>query len=115
MRPHRTIIEVGPDTIRRLCCGTSAIAQDETRAALEAIDDRVALVGERPVAVDALWRTLLRSLNCEGGDGLTIVHPSWWPSARVAVLTAAAPKAKDIAAQPRSWLLRQACGADATV
>ena len=86
------------------------------RAALEAIDDRVALVGERPVAVDSLWRTLLRSLHCDGGDGLIIVHPSWWPPSRVGVLTAAAPAAKDVAAQPRAWLLRQACGPpDATV
>ena len=115
MSPHRTLIEVGPETIRRLCCGTSVIADAEMRAALEAIDDRVALMGERPVAVDSLWRTLLRSLHCEGGDGLTIVHPSWWPPSRVGVLTAAAPQPKDVAAQSRAWLLRQACGPDATV
>ncbi len=115
MSPHRALIEVGPETIRRLCCGTSAIADAEMRAALEAIDDRAALVGERPVAVDSLWRTLLRSLRCEGSDGLTIVHPSWWPPSRVGVLTAAAPQPKDVAAQPRAWLLRQACGTDATV
>jgi type VII secretion-associated protein (TIGR03931 family) len=101
---HRSIIEVGPENIRRLCCGTSTIADAEMRAALEAIDDHVALVYGSPVAVDSLWRTLLQSLRCEGSDGMTVVHPSWWPPSRVGVI-AAAPELEDVEAQPRSWLL----------
>src|SRR5580693_2001766 len=65
---HRAIIEAGPASIRRLCCGTNRVADGEVsetvRQALEAIDDRVALVDGRPVAVPALWRAALRSLHC---------------------------------------------------
>jgi type VII secretion-associated protein (TIGR03931 family) len=120
--PRRAIIEAGPGTIRRLCCDTTPQADDDTseivREALGAIDDRVALVGGRPVTVDSLWRTALRSLECEHRDGLVLVHPSWWSSARVAVVTTAAKRvADDVAACPRSWLLAQASGEgrDATV
>ncbi len=110
---HRAIIEAGPGTIRRLCCGTGQAADGDmteiVEAALGAIDDRVALVGERPVAVDSLWRTALRSLNCGSPDGrksMAVVHPSWWPSSRVGVVTAAAQTlADDVLARPRSWLL----------
>jgi type VII secretion-associated protein (TIGR03931 family) len=110
---HRAIIEVGPGTIRRLCCGTSLGADDNTgdivREALGAIDDRVALIGDRPVAVDSLWCAALQSLKCANCSGLVLVHPSWWPSARVGVVTAAAKTlADDVLALPRSWLLSQA-------
>jgi type VII secretion-associated protein (TIGR03931 family) len=116
---HRAIIEVGPGTIRRLCCGTSTVVEAEMcAAALDAIDDRVALADEVPVAVEPLWRTVLRSLHCGSSGGLTVVHPSWWPPSRVGVVTAAAPETNQLEAHPRSWLLTQAwsdTGPDATV
>jgi type VII secretion-associated protein (TIGR03931 family) len=113
---HRAIIEVGPGAIRRLCCGTSTAADAETcMAALDAIDDRVALVDGSPVAVDSLWRTVLRSLDCGSRDGLIVVHPSWWPASRVAVITAAAEAVTSnevvpdqVVARPRSWLVTRA-------
>jgi type VII secretion-associated protein (TIGR03931 family) len=109
---HRAIIEVGPGTIRRLCCGTGTAADTEVcMAALDAIDERVALVDGSPVAVDSLWRTVLRSLDCGSSDGLIVVHPSWWPASRVGVITAAAKavadKPNEALARPRSWLLTQ--------
>jgi type VII secretion-associated protein (TIGR03931 family) len=80
-------------------------------AALDAIDERVALVDGSPVAVDSLWRTVLRSLDCGSSDGLIVVHPSWWPASRVGVITAAAKavadKPNETLARPRSWLLTQ--------
>lgn len=114
---HRAIIEAGPGTIRRLCCGTTQVAGDDkseiVREALGAIDDRVALVGGRPVAVDSLWCAALRSLKCANCNGLVLVHPSWWPSARVGVVTAAAQTlADDVLARSRSWLLNQASNAE---
>ena len=114
--PHRAVIEAGPGTIRRLCCGTGEAADGHmseiVREALGAIDDRVALVGGRPVAVDSLWCAALRSLRCANCDGLVIVHPSSWPSGRVGVVTAAAKTlADDVLVRPRSWLLTQASGA----
>ncbi len=83
-------------------------------AALDAMDDRVALVDGCPVAVDSLWRTLLRSLDCGSPEGLIVVHPSWWPATRIGVVTAAAetvvdgPNENEVVARPRSWLLTQA-------
>ena len=124
MSHHRVIIEAGPATIRQLCCEANVSADDEvTGAALRAIDDRVALVRGRPVAVGSLWCAALRSLPCvRGAHAVVVVHPSWWPSSRVAVVTAAvsaaaaAPRA-EVLTRPRSWLLRQSGnrGATATV
>jgi type VII secretion-associated protein (TIGR03931 family) len=120
---HPTIIEAGPSTIRRLCCGTSMAADGDTSelisAALGAIDDRVALVGERPVAVDSLWGAALRSVNCgslEAQTAMVVVHPSWWSSSRVGVVTSAAESvADDVLARPRSSLLVQASEPGAAV
>jgi type VII secretion-associated protein (TIGR03931 family) len=117
---HRTIIVTGPGAIRRLCCGTGVVADDHTseilQAALDAIDDQVALVDGRPVAVDSLWRTALRSLKCGNPDAqrtIQVIHPSWWPSSRVDLVAAAeATLADDVQMQPRSWLLRQASNAE---
>ncbi|HEV7362161.1 MAG TPA: type VII secretion-associated protein [Mycobacterium sp.] len=120
MNGHRTIIVTGPGAIRRLCCGTGVVADDRTseilQAALDAIDDQVALVDARPVAVDSLWRTALRSLKCGNPYAqrtVQVIHPSWWPSSRVDVVAAAAATlADDVQVQPRSWLLRQASNAE---
>ncbi len=118
MSAHRTIIATGPGTIRRLCCGTGRVADDTSEiihAALDAIDDQVALVDGRPVAVDSLWRTVLRPLVCENLHAqkvIQVVHPSWWPSSRIDVVTAAAAALSgDVQQRPRSRFLRQASNA----
>ncbi|HEX5252278.1 MAG TPA: type VII secretion-associated protein [Mycobacterium sp.] len=120
MSGHPAVVEAGPGTIRRLCCATTTVVDDEmadiVRAALGAIDDRVALVGERPAAVDALWEAALRSATRGHCDGMVVVHPSWWPASRVGVVRKAAAA---VAGQTRtrSSVLRQASRAapDATV
>ncbi|OBG94646.1 type VII secretion-associated protein [Mycobacterium sp. E3251] len=117
MNAHRSVIEVGPGTVRRLCCGASAVTEDERYeiigAALGAIDDQVTLVGERPVAVASLWRDALRSVACACGEGIVVVYPSGWSSSRVGVVSAAAATVfGGVLARPRSWLLRRAAGAD---
>jgi type VII secretion-associated protein (TIGR03931 family) len=114
---HSAIVEAGPGTIRRLCCGTGTVADSETSevvgAALDAVDDQVALVDGRPVTVNSLWSTVLRSVTCAPSNGTIIVHPSWWSSSRVSVVTAAAATVADgVLARPRSWLLRQAADAE---
>jgi type VII secretion-associated protein (TIGR03931 family) len=79
------------------------------REALGAIDDRVALVDGRPVAVDSLWCATLRSLDCGSPEGVIVVHPSWWSASRVGVVTAAAETlAGEVVVRRRSWLLAQA-------
>lgn len=113
MTRHRAVLEAGPGTIRRLCCGTGEPAEENlgevVREALAAVDDRVALVDGRPVTVDSLWCAALRSVKCADGDGLLVVHPSWWPSARVdRVARAAKTFGSDTRARHRSWLLARA-------
>ncbi|HEX4559110.1 MAG TPA: type VII secretion-associated protein [Mycobacterium sp.] len=115
MSRHRAIIETGPSAIRRLCCGTGVIADAEmseiTATALDSIDDQVAMVEGRPVAVDSLWRAALRSVDCRrpgSQNAMVVVHPSWWSWSRVGLVTTAAKTlADDVLACPRSWLLRQ--------
>lgn len=113
--PHRAVVAAGPFAIRRLCCGTDISTGDEVaRTALDAIDDDVALLGARPVTVASLWRTALRSVGCPTGTGLVIVHPSWWSSSRIAVVTAAAAQLTgEVVVRPRSWLLTRASQAAA--
>jgi type VII secretion-associated protein (TIGR03931 family) len=110
---HYAVIEAGAGVIRRLCCGTGMVADAEmARTALEAIDDPVALVDERPVSVDSLWRAVLRSLDCGRQETVVVVHPSWWSTPRVDVVTAAAGiLADDVVTRRRSWLLAQAAPA----
>lgn len=88
MTAHRAVVVAGPVRISRLCCAT---AETDARfvAALEAVDDPVALVDERPIAVETLWRDVLRSLTA-GHLGVLVMCPSWWSTARVDVVTAAA-------------------------
>ncbi|OBH76476.1 type VII secretion-associated protein [Mycobacterium scrofulaceum] len=118
MTAHRAIIEAGPATIRRLCCPTSTVVDERTSdiigTALRAIDDRVALVGERPTAVASVWADALRSVACAGCKGIVVVHPSWWSSSRVGVVKkVAATVSDDVLTRPRSWLLTRAAGTDA--
>ncbi|OBJ07106.1 type VII secretion-associated protein [Mycobacterium colombiense] len=120
MSEHPAIVEAGPGTIRRLCCATSAVADDEiadiVRAALDAVDDRVALVGERPVAVDAVWEGALRSASRGHRDGTIVVHPSWWSAARVGVVSTAAAAVAGQTHTRSSLLMRASRTApDATV
>lgn len=116
MTGHRAIVEAGPGTIRRLCCGTESFGDEASeiiRAALDGLDDKFALVGERPVAVDALWSAALAAVTGAGHDGMVVLHPSWWSSTRVATVTAAAATVTDdVAGHPRSWLLKQASPAE---
>lgn len=89
---------------------------DIVRAALDAVDDRVALVGERPVAVDALWEAALRAASRGHCDGTIVVHPSWWSARRLGVVSAAAAAMAGQTRARSSLLMRGSRAApDATV
>ncbi|MBO0880830.1 MAG: type VII secretion-associated protein [Mycobacterium sp.] len=104
------VIEVGPSAICHLCCGGTTGADNETtRAAFDSIDDPVGLLDVQPVTADSLWRAALLSVDCESLDCAIVVHPSWWASTRVDVISGAAQfLADDVVIRPRSWLLAQA-------
>ena len=62
MSAHRAVIEAGPGRSADYVVVQSEVGDRYAAAALDAIDDPVALVDERPVAVDSLWSAALRSL-----------------------------------------------------
>ncbi|MGH3633684.1 type VII secretion-associated protein [Mycobacterium sp.] len=113
MSPRSTVIEAGPATIRQLTCGEASLVDPElVTAAVDGIDDPVALVDARPVSVDALLRAVLQSMGCQGR--LILIHPSWWAATRVERVGAAARDVADrVEMRPRSWLLARATPAEA--
>lgn len=97
MTAHPMIVETGPIAVRRLCCGATGYAGAELAGvALDYLDDPVAVVDDRPVTVGALWQTVLRSLACRQPVGsVMLIHPSWWSTARVELVAAAATALAD--------------------
>ncbi|OBH21006.1 type VII secretion-associated protein [Mycolicibacter sinensis] len=109
---HCAVIEVGPATVHRLCCGASEAV--DAAAALEWIDEPIALVDGEPVEVPQLLRSVLACP--EPTESMEIIHPSWWPARRVQRVTAAARGlAEDIVTRPRSAVLSNAFQATAVV
>ncbi|MGV0626191.1 type VII secretion-associated protein [Mycolicibacter minnesotensis] len=107
---HRAVIEMGPGTVHRLCCG--AVESTLATAALEWIDESFGLLEGHPVPVRDLLRDVL---SCpQPADSLEVIHPSWWPARRVALVTGAAP-AQDVTARPRAELLFDGFGAEMVV
>lgn len=101
---HRTVIEVGPVAIRRLCCG-AAESGDAGAAALEWVDDPVALLDDQPVGVPQLWCSVLEELICPVSAGsVLLIHPSWWPVHRIERIRAAVGRA-DVTVRSRAELL----------
>lgn len=117
MRRDDAVVEVGPGTVRDLTSrAPTFIDAEQVVAALDGIDDPMALVGDRPVAVHRLWRSVLRSTGCRDGSRLIVVHPSWWAPSRVETIRSAADAvADDVVLRPRSWLLARATPAAAVI
>lgn len=94
------VLEVGPATVRTV--GGAAGDRVTAAAALDGIDDPVVLLGERPVAVAAVWRTLLTSLLRPGSAAsVVVVYPSWWPQRRLSVVVDALDAVKSAPGGPR--------------
>jgi len=108
VRAH--VLEVGPSTIRRLCCGGATVADSEAeKVAFEHIDDPVTLIDLRPVTVESLWRSVLAAADCGTSEEVIVVHPSWWAPERVDVVGAAAQVlVGPVVLRSRSWLLTHA-------
>ena len=83
------VVEVGPGTIR----GSGDVAAELVSAALECIDDDIALVGEHPVALPHVWREVMRSAVGSSADRALLVCPAWWPSHRLSTVRDAATAA----------------------
>jgi type VII secretion-associated protein (TIGR03931 family) len=80
------VVEVGPVRIR----GPNGVSFELESAALDGVDDQVVLVDEQPVRTAQVWRDVLKSVLGECVETVVLVCPTWWPSARVAVVRDAA-------------------------
>jgi type VII secretion-associated protein (TIGR03931 family) len=98
-----TVVEAGPTTVRGPNHGDS----EWVSAAIDGIDDELTLVGDRPVDVDEVWRTVIRDVSGGRSDTLVVVCPTWWSSSRVArVRDAASAVANDVVALRRAEVPR---------
>lgn len=81
--------EVGPALIRAWQGGAGEYVLADpvlSEAALAGVDDPLTLVDGRPVATDDVWREALAPL-LDDAEAAVLVHPSWWPAARVEAVT----------------------------
>ena len=101
MRTAATVLDITGDSVRVLagsgtpCDAAGSPPQTLVDAALDWIDDPVGLLGERPVAVADLWRSLMVDLIGQHCDSVVVVHPSDWPRYRVDRVLAAANAVAD--------------------
>ena len=103
------MIEVGPGVIRRV--GDPRPPAPMGAAALRGIDDPVVLCEDgddepRPVDVDDLLRVVLTAAAGDAGE-VTVLHPSWWPSPRIARVLSAAPAAA-VTLSRSAWIRQRA-------
>ncbi|MCX6483241.1 MAG: type VII secretion-associated protein [Mycobacterium sp.] len=105
-----SVLEVGPATVRALHGGSGEQSDVAlVSAAVDGIDDPVALIGDRPVGVADLWRSLISTTLGTGRDSVVVVHPSWWSRARVDRVIGAttAVAVGGVVAMSRSELVRR--------
>lgn len=82
----RVVVVVGPSTV----LGPGAVDGELAAVALDCIDDDLALVDERVVPVDQLWRDVLGAALLRRRYAVVLVFPSWWSDTRVARVGSAA-------------------------
>jgi type VII secretion-associated protein (TIGR03931 family) len=97
------VIEVGPTTVR----GPNHADAEWVSTGIDAIDDELTLIDERPVAVADVWQAVMRDVVGGGADTVVLVCPTWWASSRVdLVRDAACTVAKDCVVLKRAQVLR---------
>jgi type VII secretion-associated protein (TIGR03931 family) len=93
------VVVVGPKAIS----GPGVVCPELAATALECIDDDLALVDDRVVSVDDLWRDVLESAMGGRSAELLVICPSWWANSRIARVSAAAgASASDVVALRRA-------------
>lgn len=91
-----TVLQVGPDSVRVLAGGSGRdLPAGLAEAALDWIDDPVGLLGDAPVAVADLWRSVMTEVVGERCEEVLIVHPEDWPAPRIGRVLAAANAVAD--------------------
>ena len=106
------VIEVGPGTIR----GVNDVRPEWVSAALECIDDEIALFDDRPVSVRDVWDDVIGAAAGSGVDTVVLVCPAWWSSARIGTAQRAAHTvANDVVLLERIAMLREGISAETTI
>ena len=109
---REVVIEVGPGTIR----GVDDVRPEWVSAALECIDDEIALLDDRPVPVRGVWADVMNAVAGEGTDTAVLVCPTWWSSARIeTVRQAARTVADEVVLLERIAMLREGISAQTTI
>jgi type VII secretion-associated protein (TIGR03931 family) len=99
------IVEIGPGTVR----GPNDVRAEWVSAALECIDDDIALIDDRPVSVAELWQEVLGTTVGDDVDDVLLVCPAWWSSSRIdLVCDAARTVATNVDVLQRTPVLREA-------
>ncbi len=80
------VVEVGPGTVR----GPNDVEAEWVSAALECIDDDIALIDDGPVAVADVWGEVLGAAVGGSVDDLVLVCPTWWAASRIDLVCGAA-------------------------
>ncbi|AFM15863.1 type VII secretion-associated protein, Rv3446c family, C-terminal domain protein [Mycolicibacterium chubuense NBB4] len=105
------VVEVGPQTVR----GPGHAPRERVSAAIDCIDDQLALLDGELAEVARLWRDVLAAAAGDPAPrNVVLVVPTWWSSARIAVVRdAAADIPANIVVAQRSSVL--GAGAESTV
>jgi len=106
------VVEVGPATIR----GPNDARSEWVSAALDCIDDEMALVDDRPVSVQEVWLDVMSTVTGVGVDAVCLVGPGWWSATRVEkVRQAAYAVASTVVVLDRTAMLRHGISPRTTI
>ena len=109
---QEVVVEVGPATIR----GPNDARSEWVSAALDCIDDEIALVDDSPVSVQEVWLDVMSTVTGVGVDAVVLVRPGWWPATRVEkVRQAAYAVASTVVVLDRTAMLRHGISPRTTI
>ena len=109
---NHVVIEVGPGTIR----GANDACPEWVSAALDCVDDEIALLDDRAVSVHDVWDDVMRAVGGTGVDTAVLVCPAWWPSARIdRVRRSARAIAAEVVVLERIDMLREGISPETTI
>jgi type VII secretion-associated protein (TIGR03931 family) len=109
---REVVIEVGPGTIR----GPNGVRDEWVCAAIDCIDDEIALLGDRPVSVPDVWNDVMSAVAGDDVDTVVLVCPAWWPPARIDMAQQAAHTvATDVVVLERIAMLQVGVSAETTI
>lgn len=96
-----SVVVVGPTVIN----GPRPVDADLATAALECLDDPLALIDDTAMPADEVWRDVVGRAVGGACARIVLIHPSWWAPPRVErVLAAARHWAPEVIARRRSEL-----------